>query len=153
MADIRSILDDADLGTAFGKALPKKIKPPLQEHQISSSCLHRQDNIIVVNYDPRFVPFLVRDPVKNCGAFAATANVKIMLQMVEAHDKMYFVSELVYVWNGKYSEESMCNMCDFADMKFQIEDVPKHVGPNLVFGTSGCFCDRQTDRQTDGRTN
>ena len=26
-----------------------------------------------------------------------------------------------------------------------IEDVRKHVGPNLVFGTSGCFCDRRTD--------
>ena len=34
-----------------------------------------------------------------------------------------------------------------------IEDVPKYVGLNLVFGTSGCFVtDGQTDRQTDGQT-
>ena len=72
-----------------------------------------------------------------------------MPQMVEAHDKMYFFSKLVYLWNGKYSEECMCNMCDIAAMK--IEDVPKHVGPNLVFGTSVCFCDRRTDRRTYGR--
>ena len=32
---------------------------------------------------------------------------------------------------------------------FLIEDAPKHVGPNLVFGTSGCFF--VTDGRTDGR--
>ena len=30
-----------------------------------------------------------------------------------------------------------------------IEDMPKQVRPNLVFGTSGCFGDRRTDRQAD----
>ena len=42
--------------------------------------------------------------------------------MVEAHDKMYFLSGLAYVWNGMYSEECMCNMCvkDTAAMKFQM---------------------------------
>ena len=87
---------------------------------MTSSCLHWQDNIIVVDYDPRFVPYIVCDPVKNYGAFAVTATVQIIPQMVEAHDRMYFFSGVVYVYSGKYTEECMCNMYDIATMKFQI---------------------------------
>ena len=38
----------------------------------------------------------------------------------------------------------------FFTFLYHIEDVPKHVGPNLFFGTYGCFCDRRTDGRIEG---